>query len=61
MPAAFEGFAANQPISQAIDAIRALLLGEPVGSHAWITLIWCLSIAVLSATITGALFSRKFS
>jgi ABC-2 type transport system permease protein len=61
MPAAFEGFAANQPISQAIDAIRALLLGEPVADHAWITVIWCLGIAVLSATIAGALFRRKFS
>jgi len=61
MPSALEAFAANQPISQAIDATRALLLGQPVGDSVWVTVIWCVGIAVVSATIAGVLFRRKFS
>jgi ABC-2 type transport system permease protein len=60
MPSALEGFAANQPISEAIDATRALLLGQPVGDHAWVTVVWCVCIAVVSALAAGALFRRRF-
>jgi ABC-2 type transport system permease protein len=60
MPSALEGFAANQPISEAIDATRALLLDQPVGNHAWVTLIWCVCIAVVSAMVARTLFSHRF-
>jgi ABC-2 type transport system permease protein len=61
MPIALEGFAANQPISHAIEAVRALLLGQAVGDHAWVTVVWCVGIAVVSATVAGMLLRRKFS
>jgi ABC-2 type transport system permease protein len=61
MPSALESVAANQPISQAIDAVRALLLGRPVGDYAWVTVVWCVGIAVVSATVAAILFRRKFS
>ena len=61
MPSALETFASNQPISEAIDAVRALLLGESAGDHVWVTLVWCAGIAVASATVAGMLFRRKFS
>jgi ABC-2 type transport system permease protein len=61
MPAGLEAFAANQPISEAIDATRALLLGEPVGDHAWITVAWCLGITVAAAAAARILFRRRFS
>lgn len=60
MPSALEWFAANQPISQAIDAVRALLLDEPVGDHVWITIVMGAGIAVVAATAATTLFKRKF-
>jgi ABC-2 type transport system permease protein len=59
MPSALEAFAANQPISEAIDATRALLLDRPVGDHAWVAVSWCVGIAVASATLATTLFKRK--
>jgi ABC-2 type transport system permease protein len=48
-------------VSQAIDAVRALLLGQPVGDYAWVTVVWCVGIAVVSATVAAILFRRKLS
>jgi ABC-2 type transport system permease protein len=61
MPRGLEFFAANQPLSEAIDATRALLLGQPVGDHAWVTAVWCIGIASVSAVAAGTLFRRKWS
>jgi ABC-2 type transport system permease protein len=61
MPSALEGFAANQPISQGIDAVRALLLGQPVGDHVWTTVAWCFGMVAVGATLAGVLFRRRFS
>jgi ABC-2 type transport system permease protein len=60
MPAWLESFAANQPITQAIDATRALLLGQPVGDHAWITVAWCVGIVAVSAVLAAMLMKRRF-
>jgi ABC-2 type transport system permease protein len=59
MPRGLEAFAANQPISEAINATRALLLGQPVGDHAWVAAVWCVGIAVASATLATVLFKRR--
>jgi ABC-2 type transport system permease protein len=61
MPGGLEAFAANQPISEVIDATRALLLDQPVGDHAWVAAVWCIGIAVASATLATMLFKRKVS
>jgi ABC-2 type transport system permease protein len=61
MPGGLEAFAANQPISEVIDATRALLLDQPVGDHAWVAAVWCIAIAVASATLATMLFQRKVS
>jgi ABC-2 type transport system permease protein len=59
MPRGLDALAANQPISEAIDATRALLLDEPVGDHAWVAVIWCVGIALASARLAMMLFKRK--
>ncbi len=61
MPGWLQGFANNQPLTQAIDAIRALLLNQPVGNHVWITVAWCIGILLVSVPLSGLLFRRKFS
>jgi hypothetical protein len=46
MPAGLRAFAVNQPVTKIINAVRDRLLGEPVGSTAWIATIWCVGIVV---------------
>jgi ABC-2 type transport system permease protein len=60
MPGWLQGFANNQPLTQAIDAIRGLLLSQPVGNHAWFTVIWCIGIILVSVPLTGMFFRRRF-
>jgi ABC-2 type transport system permease protein len=37
-------FAENQPVTSIVEALRALLLGQPVGNDIWIALAWCIGI-----------------
>ena len=61
MPGWLRGFAGNQPISEAIDATRALLLDQPVGNHVVVTVIWCAGITLAGMALAGILFRRKFN
>jgi len=59
MPSWLRVFAENQPLTHLIEAIRALLVGMPVGNHAWISFIWSVGILVVGFTVTTALFRRQ--
>jgi ABC-2 type transport system permease protein len=59
MPAWLRGFAAHQPITPITESLRALLLGTPVGSNAWIGLAWCAGILAASIAASGFLFARR--
>jgi ABC-2 type transport system permease protein len=59
MPAALRAFAENQPVTHVIEAIRALMVGTPVGNHATIAAIWCLSILVISIPVAAHLFRTR--
>jgi ABC-2 type transport system permease protein len=54
-------FAENQPITHVIEAIRALMLGTPIGNHAWMAVIWCLGILAVTVPVATLLFKRKTS
>lgn len=54
-------FAENQPITQVIEAVRALLLGTPIGNYAWLAVGWSLLIMVISIPIAALLYKRKTS
>ncbi|MFI6944275.1 ABC transporter permease [Streptomyces sp. NPDC050418] len=56
MPTWLQGFAAHQPISQVIESLRGLLLGQPVGWTPWIALGWCAGILLASVVGAGWLF-----
>ncbi len=58
MPWALRLFAENQPVTHMIEAIRALMLGLPVGNHVWLTIVWFAAIAIISVPIAGFLFRR---
>jgi ABC-2 type transport system permease protein len=52
-------FAENQPITQVVDAVRALILGTPMGNHGWLAVVWSIGILVVAMPIASWLFRRK--
>ncbi len=52
-------FAENQPISQVIEAVRALMLGTPIGNHGWLAVFWCFVMLAITVPIATILFKRK--
>ena len=54
-------FAENQPITQVIEAVRALILGTPIGNHGWLAAGWSLLIMAVAVPIAIRLFSKKSS
>lgn len=58
MPYGLRVFAENQPITHVIEAIRALMVGTPIGNHGWLAVIWCLGIILVAIPITSKLFRR---
>jgi ABC-2 type transport system permease protein len=61
MPAWLRVVAANQPLSQAIDCIRALLAGTSPGDHLGLALAELTGIIVIAFAVETALFRRKAS
>ncbi|MEO5949990.1 MAG: ABC transporter permease [Candidatus Saccharimonadales bacterium] len=59
MPKYLEFFATNQPITQIIEAVRALMLGTPIGNHGWIAVAWCLGILIVAIPVATRLFRNK--
>jgi len=52
-------FAENQPVSQMVDAVRALLIGTPAGDSIVLALAWSIGILVVSVPLAAWLFKRK--
>ncbi|OFX35034.1 MAG: ABC transporter permease, partial [Bacteroidetes bacterium GWA2_42_15] len=48
MPKAVRVFAENQPVTSIVNAIRALLNDQPVGSDIWVALAWCVGIMLVA-------------
>ena len=61
MPGVLKAFANHQPITQVIDAVRGFLLGQPVGSHGWQALAWCVGILVVFVPLSVSLYRRVAS
>lgn len=54
-------FAQNQPITHVIEAVRAYMLGTPVGNHAWLAVAWCLGTLVIAIPLATILFRKHTS
>ncbi len=61
MTPVLRAFAENQPITHVIEAMRALILGTPIGNHGWMAVIWCLGMLAVSIPVATWLFKRKTS
>lgn len=48
MPSVVRAFAENQPVTSIVEAIRALLSGQPVGNDIWVALAWCVGILLVA-------------
>lgn len=61
MPHVLRTFAENQPLTHVINALRSWLVGTPMGNSAWLAVLWCIAIIVISIPITTWLFRRRSS
>ena len=59
MPGWLKAFTANQPMTQIIEALRALLMNTPVRDHAWLSVVWCAGITLVSYMWAKSTFSKK--
>lgn len=51
MPGWLQSFAQHQPVSEAADAVRGLMLGGPHGDSTWITLAWSIGAILILAPL----------
>ncbi|QQS22975.1 ABC transporter permease [bacterium] len=54
-------FAQNQPVTHVIEAIRALMIGTPIGNHATLAVIWCVGIIVVAIPLAAYLFKKQIT
>jgi ABC-2 type transport system permease protein len=59
MPGPVAWFAENQPVTSIVDAIRALLEGQPAGGELWVALAWCLGLLVMAYAWAVATYRRR--
>ena len=59
MPDWLQPIAEYQPITPVIEAIRALLMDQPVGDHVLWAVVWCVAIVAVSVVWGAWLFRRK--
>ena len=58
MPAGLEEFAQANPVSQVVDAMRALWLGAPADNHIWLAVVWCFVIIAVFAPLAVRKYRR---
>lgn len=59
MAPGIRAFAENQPMTHVIEAVRGLLIGQPIGNHGWLAVAWCLGLLVIAFPIATRLFAHK--
>ncbi len=59
MPKVLRVFAEHQPVTQVIEAMRALMVGLPLGNHVWLATLWCVGIIAITMPIAAYLFRRS--
>jgi ABC-2 type transport system permease protein len=59
MPSVVRAFAENQPVTSIVEAIRALLSGQPVGNDIWIALAWCVGILLVAYFFAMRVYKKR--
>jgi ABC-2 type transport system permease protein len=61
MPGPVRAFAAHQPATSIVDALRDLLTGQPAGPELGAALAWCAGILVVACFFAGVAYRRAIS
>lgn len=59
MPSVVRAFAENQPVTSIVEAIRALLSGQPVGNNIWVALAWCVGIMLVAYIFAMRAYKKR--
>ncbi|OMC79850.1 ABC transporter permease [Paenibacillus odorifer] len=59
MPPVVRAFAENQPVTSIVEAVRSILMGQPVGNDIWGAIIWCIAILVVAYLIAMRVYKHK--
>ncbi len=59
MPPVVRAFAENQPVTSIVEAIRALLSGQPVGKDIWVALAWCIGIMLVAYVFAMRAYKKR--
>ena len=59
MPGPVRAFAENQPVTSIVDAIRALLSGQPVGNGIWVALAWCVGVMLVAYIFAMRAYKKR--
>lgn len=59
MPGVLRAIVDNQPVTPAVDALRALFAGVPAGSDVWVALVWWGAILLVAAPFAIRLFRGR--
>ena len=60
LPAGLRGFVEHQPVTLVVDAVRALLLDQPVGGRGWLALVWWVAILCVAYPLATRLYRKRF-
>lgn len=59
MPTIVRVFAENQPVTSIVEAIRALILDQPVGNEIWVALAWCVGVLLVAYILAMRVYNNK--
>jgi len=59
MPSVVRAFAENQPVTSIVEAIRALLSGQPAGNEIWVALAWCVGIMLVAYVFAMRAYKKR--
>lgn len=59
MPSWMRPFAEYQPFTPAIDAVRGLLMGTPIGNSAILSVAWSIGLALVGYLLARAIYNRE--
>src|ERR1700760_53657 len=61
MPGPVRWFAQHQPVTPIVDSLRNLYAQQPVGSHIWTALAWCVGLLVVAYVFAMRIYRRKIA
>lgn len=59
MPKYLKMFAEHQPITQVVNAVRSLMLDQPIGDAGWLSVMWCAIFIAIGIPLATYLFRKR--